>query len=412
MKNTITAVVGSLALVWTSLIGFAVTQAVPVAPGASPGSAPPLHVEGAQLKDSAGKTVILRGVNHHGFVDVPDGAWDPPGKPLFSGMGHWDPPVVKGTLDEYRKSGFNVVRFHTVIDWWKNNPQTYQDRWRTVRYPQPYRQMMKDTVQWAAERGLYVIFDFFAMKNTDGKQSGQESIPWPPYNRYPDVVANQAAFIELWKSVAQELGGCPNVLFELYNEPHGDEKAEAEWFAFCQNALTALRPCTTNVVIVQWDYMCWVNLDYPPPQGTASTLAWVERHPLKGDNLVYGTHLYRNSGGGGPRSVHRTRPSLVNLWDTADVRQGLELALFPHTLRDLKKPVLVTEIGAFVKAQGDDLSHELLWFKNTLAVLNAWNVGYTDWVWRSDEHLDHGALHQGLPNQAGRVFLDALKSSP
>jgi len=167
-----------------------------------------------------------------------------------------------------------------------------------------------------------------------------------------------------------------------------------------------------NVVIVQWDYMCWVNLDYPPPQSVASTLAWVERHPLKGDNLVYGTHLYRNSDGGGPGSVHRTRPSLVNLWETADVRKGLELALFPHTLRDLEKPVLVTEIGAFVKTQGDDLTHELLWFKNTLAVLNAWNVGYTDWVWRSDEHLDHGALHQDLPNQAGRVFLDALKSSP
>src|ERR1017187_9790859 len=99
MKKTITAFVGSVALVWTSLIGFAVAQVVPAVPGAPPGSVSPLHVEGAQLKDSTGKTVILRGVNHHGFVDVPDGAWDPPGKPLFSGMGHWDPTVVKGTLD-------------------------------------------------------------------------------------------------------------------------------------------------------------------------------------------------------------------------------------------------------------------------------------------------------------------------
>ena len=88
MKKTITAFVGSVALVWTSLIGFAVAQVVPAVPGAPPGSVSPLHVEGAQLKDSTGKTVILRGVNHHGFVDVPDGAWDPPGKPLFSGMGH------------------------------------------------------------------------------------------------------------------------------------------------------------------------------------------------------------------------------------------------------------------------------------------------------------------------------------
>jgi len=86
--------------------------------------------------------------------------------------------------------------------------------------------------------------------------------------------------------------------------------------------------------------------------------------------------------------------------------------LFEFDKNRFKKPVLVTEIGAFVKTQGDDRSHELDWFKNMLAVLNAWNVGYTDWVWRSDEHLDHGALHQGHPNPAGRLFLDALNASP
>lgn len=95
----------------------------------------PLHVDGRDLKDPSGKVVLLRGINHHGFLDVPDGSWDAPGAPLYSGMGSWNPAVVKQTLHQFRQLGFNVVRFHTVIDWWKNDVQTYQDSYRNVTYP-------------------------------------------------------------------------------------------------------------------------------------------------------------------------------------------------------------------------------------------------------------------------------------
>jgi hypothetical protein len=103
----------------------------------------------------------------------------------------------------------------------------------------------------------------------------------------------------------------------------------------------------------------------------------------------------------------------VNLWEAQDIRQGLELALFLRTVREIKKPLLVTEVGAYLKYKGpersEEISHELLWFKNTLDTLNRWGVGYIDWAWQSDEHIDHGALHQGRPNQAGQIFLDSLK---
>src|ERR1035441_8468871 len=167
-----------------SLLWLAASCGSPLAAAAAPDSAATaLHVEGAKIKDATGKAILLRGINHHGFVDVPDGAWDAPGKPLFSGIGHWDPAVIKGVLEEYRRLGFNVLRFHTVVEWWKENPQNYKDPWRSVTYSEPYRQMLKDTIRWAGERGLYVVFDFFAMKNTQGKQSGQETLPWPPYNQ-------------------------------------------------------------------------------------------------------------------------------------------------------------------------------------------------------------------------------------
>ena len=368
----------------------------------------PLHVDGRHLHDSSGEIVVLRGVNQHGFLDVPDGSWDAPDEELYAGMGQWRPEVIQGTLDEYYELGFNVVRFHTIVEWWKNNPQAYSDPYRDVTYPKPYRDLMADVVGWAGERGIYVIFDFFALKNIDGVQSGQESLPWAPWGRYPDVVSDRDEFIAIWESVADVLGAYPNVLFELYNEPHGDSAAETEWFEFVAEVLPVVRAHTDNPVVVQWDYMCWVNLDYPPPQYEASTLEWIRQHPLDDPNLVYGTHLYRNSGAGGPGMPHRTEGGLENLWERTDIEQGLNYAEFPRAVGEWNQPLVVTELGAYLSNGGEDREHEVAWLGNTLSVLNSWNIGTVGWAWRSDEQLDHGMLHQGEPNDAGETFLAAL----
>ncbi len=370
--------------------------------------APPLHVEGRHLKDPDGRVVVLRGVNHHGFLDVPDGAWDAPGEALYSGMGRWDPEVVQRTLDDYREYGFNVVRLHTVVDWWKTNPRTYRDPYRRVTYAKAYRGMVEDVVRWAGERGLYVIFDFFALRNVEGVQSGQESLPWPPWGRDPQVIEDRAAFARLWESVAKTLGRHPNALFELYNEPHGDAIAEEDWFRFVGEVLPAMRKHTRNPVIVQWDYMVWVNLDYPPPGHAASTLDWIARHPLDDPNVVYGTHLYRNSGGGGAGSVHRSRGGLVNLWERKNVEAALALAGFPEVLEKLNKPLLVTEIGAWRKGDEEDQAREIQWLKNTLSALNQRGVGYVGWAWQSDRQLGHGMLGENGPNPGGKALWESL----
>ena len=65
--------------------------------------------------------------------------------------------------------------------------------------------------------------------------------------------------------------------------------------------------------------------------------------------------------------------------------------------------------GADLKHPGGEPSHELAWFKNALALLQGCGVGYAGWAWQSDEQLDHGMLHRGIPNQGGRVFIDSLR---
>lgn len=365
----------------------------------------PLHVEGKFLKDPSGRVVVLRGVNHHGFLDVPDGAWDPPGAPLYSGMGRWAPGTIQETLAEFRRLGFNVVRFHTVVEWWKKDPSAYRDPYRNVTYDRSYRDMMEDTIRWAGEAGLYVIFDFFAMKNVDGRQSGQESLPWPPWGRHPDVVGNRGEFVGLWESVAKRLGRHPNVLFELYNEPHGDAAASEEWFRFVREVLPVIRAHSANLVIVQWDYMAWVNLDFPPPGIGASSLGWIAAHPLDDPHVVYSTHLYRNSGAGGGGSVHRGAGEKTNPWEGPDLEEGLRLMGFDS----LQRPLLVTEIGAYLRGGAEDRGREVEWLRNVLALLDARDIGWMGWGWASEEQIDHGMLYKGQPNDAGQVLIERMK---
>jgi len=368
-----------------------------------------LHTEGRWLKDATGKTVVLRGVNKPGYVDVPDGWWNKPGGSLFSGIGTWNPAAVGANLDEMRKWG-NVIRFHTCIQWWKDNPSNYRDQYRDVNYPKPYREMLKDVIAWAGERGFYVILDFYNMK----QGSDQEAMPWPPFADHRDVVADRDEFVRLWAGIGKELSGFPHVLFELYNEPHGDDKAEAEWFVFTQEAIDAIRAVSDGIIVVQWDYGCWANLDYPPPKNPASTMDWVEKHPLKGENILYSTHLYRTSGGGGGGMVHRTEGGMVSCWKRDDIVKALELTGVHRVA--LEKPLIVGELGANVRFKGEESHRELEWFGNLLSILNDWQVGYCGWAWDPEKHLMHGMLKDGNffggPNEAGKVFLRAVARRP
>lgn len=375
------------------------------------GMTSPLHVEGADIKDSTGRVVTLRGVNWWHYVYSMDGDWGPAGRTPPMLRAEWNPDAVKARLDELRRTGFNVVRFHTLVDWWKQNPESRWMLWHTVKYPEPYRAMLRDTIRWAAERNLYIIFDFYGMKTRYGFNTGQEAMPWPPYNRYPNVIGSREEFLELWLSVARELGGLPNVLFESFNEPHGDAEARGEWLDFAQQAVTALRAVTPNPIIVQWDYCSWVVLGPPSPRLAGSTLSWIDQHPMHGDNIIYGTHLYRTTGGPpqSPGMVNRFNHGFVRLWDRSDVDRALKLIGFHHVLHELNHPILVTEIGASVDQKpADEEDHELAWFGNTLAALNDQHVGYVGWVWASDKGLIHRMLKNGAPNEAGEIFLSAL----
>lgn len=357
-----------------------------------------LHVDGRYLKDAWNRTVVLRGVNKGGFVDSPNGWWNPEGGGIYSGFGVWNPDAVKYNLDKMKEWGLNVLRMHTVIEWWINDTSNY-------------RQHIKDVITWAGERGIYVIFEPYSIRG------GSDAVPYgllyAPYATDPEdqaIMPNRQAFVDYWRSVANELKSYPNVLFEIQNEPHGNDTVRDEYFAMAQEVINAIRDTgATQIIIVQWGYSIWCNLDYPPPTNTASTMDWVEQYPLNDSlsNIVYSFHIYRGN-------FHRTEPTRVNVWTYDELKLGYQYCLVDYVLNNLNKPVLCGEIGANMWQTGEELEHELDFLSNSLTIFNKWEMSYLVWVWDVPEHLRHGVLEltDGKwycnPNQAGQILINKI----
>lgn len=347
----------------------------------------PLHTEGRYIKNSSNRTIILRGVNQEGFLDHPNGWWNPEGGGYSSGLGVWNPETVKYNLNAMKSWGLNVLRIHTNIQWWK-----YDDS--------SYRQHIKDTITWAGEIGMYVIFEPYAVTGADHRE-----VPWPPYipESQWDIVPDEQAFVTYWASVATELKDYSNVLFEIYNEPHGNTTVRDVFFDITQQCIDAIRAVgADNIIIVQWGYGIYVNLSFP---GDYGSMNWVEQYPLidPQDNIVYSFHNYRGD-------FHRTDPTRVNVWEYDDIKAALQYCLVEYVLNNLSKPVLVGEIGANMWFTGDALIEELAYFNNSLTIYDEWNMSYLAWVWTIPAHMRYGLLQNDAawlppPNKAGEILI-------
>ncbi len=348
----------------------------------------PLHVEGRYIKNSLGQTVLLRGVNQAGMLDDPDGWWNPEGGTIYSGLGNWNPDAVKYNLDCMKEWNVNVLRLLLTVEWWKTNESNY-------------RQHVKDTIAWAGERRIYVLIVFWNVKGN----GDQDPLPFPPYSLSGSetTIANVNDFVDNWHSVAQELSSYPNVLFELWNEPHGDPFARQAWFDATQDCITSIRSTgSQQIIVVQWDYGIWVNLDYP--SSPYSSMNWVENYPLNDPlgNIVFSMHMYRGN-------IHSTVPERVNSWEYDDLKEGHELCFVPHVLYNLSKPILIGEIGADMWCTGEELEHELAYYNNSLTIYNEWEIGYIGWVWTVPAHMRHGLLQNDHwcppPTQSGEILI-------
>ena len=355
-----------------------------------------LYTQGRYIKETAtGNTIILRGVNQAGFLDRANGWWNPEGGGYTSGLGIWNPDAVKYNLDGMKRWGCNVLRLHTTIQWWLENTNNY-------------RQHIRDVITWAGERGIYVIFEPYSVMG-----GTQHPLPFPPYipTEQEAIIPSEQAFIDYWTNVANELKDLPNVLFELYNEPHYNSGAKQAYFRVAQDCINAIRATGADqLIIIQWGYGIWVNMDWP--EASKASMDWVEDYPLNDplNNIVYSFHNYRGD-------FHRTTPTRVNVWEYDDIKSALQACMVDYVLNTLNKPVLCGEIGANMWETGEALTRELAYFSNSLTIYNEWDLSYIAWIWTIPAHMKHGLLQNGYvwlppPTASGDVLIEAIGVAP
>ncbi|THV36357.1 cellulase family glycosylhydrolase [Glycomyces buryatensis] len=311
-----------------------------------------LQVEGNQLVNEAGETVILNGFNRTGtewpcihgwgFIDGPsdDAAIDL--------MASWEPNTIRVPMNQQCWLGYG----ETVPEWTGEN----------------YRAFIEDWVTRLTDAGIYVVLDLHWSSPGTEPAEGQQKMA--DADNSPDF----------WASVAERFKDNPAVLYDLYNEPH--DISDECWRDGCtvdgweaagmQDLIDAVRSTgATQPVIVTcngWGNGCGGYLDYRPtdPEG----------------NLVASVHVYEETG-----------CNLQECWD-ADVAP------------------IAAEVPTFFGEFGDaGCNHD--WSDLLIDWADSHDIGWTAWSWYPNCDMP-GLISDwdGTPTGYGEGIKEALANRP
>jgi hypothetical protein len=225
------------------------------------GALPPLHVEGPNIKDPNGKTIVLRG------FDVPDLGTLYGSGPDASGItGRIDKALASGLtghvvrLAVYPRTTFNSgYPFYSPIPFPVGQAAPmgmHQD----ISQADYVAKLLKPAVDYALQNKLYAIIDYHQIDDASG-QSGMDAVTF-------------------WQYVAPLFASYDNVIFEPFNEPVDTKSSWATFKTTVQTFVDAIRAAAPNNLIV----VPSMNWDQKPGDAASS--------PPSGSNFVYAAHVY------------------------------------------------------------------------------------------------------------------------
>jgi hypothetical protein len=316
-----------------------------------------LHVSGNKILNSGNSTLRLRGVDYTYFMDTPDGSWMD-----AAGTIHWDStPSVRDNfntvwigqfLDGMASWHVNCIRVFITIQFWTQDTLQYKSN---VKY----------FIEQCGSRGIYIIYVPWRVSSSTSELFG--ALPYPPYAQGSSadtaIIGSATAFVNYWSSVANELKGYNNVVFELWNEPgwyYGQAGVDS-WFSTTQLCINAIRATgATNLIDIEFDG----PPTYIVSSGWVQDWSWVNSYPLTGGNLIYDMHIYHE---GANNYAYYTLADCTT-WLT---RAG-EFSMAQQ------KPLMAGEFGCnmWANEQGRSQTQENTWFDNTMTLLDQYGIGY------------------------------------
>ena len=385
-----------------------------------------LHVNGNQILDSNGKTVILKGIGRAGDIESASGIWGGPGGFLASFGLKWlnvneSIPAIDATLQCYQQVWhINMIRVFITVDWyWQDNVTPSMEDPENYPYlttPISYQNYIKTVVEEAAKYGLYVDLCPYQLVSfyRDTNRAGAQGLPLCGWDNQSTAFLSKTGYDEqtfwsqFWTLLSSNLKNYPNVIYEAWNEPQldGAEPVPAPYLTYLSTMYNSVHTVTTqNLIFMQWE------AGYIPYYNNLSWCKQINQAIPNNQNIVYTTHAYRHS------------PFFNSQWATTPdgVLTQLKTAL---DSMQVNAPLLINEAGSCMQyVSADDKQNELNWFSSLTGAAKTLGVGLTAYYWLSDDDL--GPVYSGLallsgiwninattpePNQMGKIFLNYLAS--
>jgi hypothetical protein len=300
------------------------------------------------IKDASGNIVYLRGVDKTDFLTDSTGN--------FGSIGVWSQATMQADVNKMKSHGFNIIRVLVNMNWMLTNSR---QNWNG-QGNRGFVDCLKDYVAYAETQGIYILLVPWQILGASGPggsgQSGGETDPWGI-----SPISTIADFVNWWGTVATTFAPYSNMLYDLWNEYHGDYDT---WLgsgatSAVAQATTRIRTITQSPVIVQNGYAG--GIDWVPGE-------WSWLGPLR--NIVISQHIYRVSTFSGfQSSTSKTQIANVlnNTW-------GYDSVVGHY-------PLIIGELGAYIGGAWGDNAAEQTWHQNLLSLLNDWGVSYAEWIW-------------------------------
>jgi Cellulase (glycosyl hydrolase family 5) len=356
---------------------------------------PRLHVNGNRILDAYDNTIVLRGVNKNQYEAHPGGYWN---GIYVDSLSQWSESDCLAELSAIKSWGANVIRCHQAVDFWLYNVGDH-------------RQLIQNMLRAASSKGIYVIYDGYAVQDYYNGQT-QDPLPYPPYstsNNAASVIPDQQTFVSYWTSIASTLKDYPNVIFEIWNEPYGGEgqdgtAAKQSFFAVTQQCINAIRATgAQNLIIAQWDMSACANVKYGVIGEGMNWISQANYNDTTG-NLVYSTHLYWNS------IINATTGNILNYYSYSysDIDLAFEQMGYYSTAQ--MHPLIIGEFGCNLAFTENDLARQFDAYTNELELLTKHGISYCAFWW--GQFNVYRLLSTGapdfIPNQAGTILKSYL----
>jgi endoglucanase len=329
---------------------------------AGPETAVPLHTDGGNIVDAAGKPVTLTGVNWFGFET---GTFAPDG--LYTRN-------YKSMLDQIVASGFNAIRlpYSNALFRAGNTPNINYQVNPDLKGLQGLA-LMDKIINAATARGLMVILD---QHRPD--QYAQSDLP-------ASGSLSEQQWIDDWVMLAQHYRNNPLVIgADLHNEPHGEAtwgtgNPQTDWRLMAEKAGDAVLQANPNWLIFVEGIDNFDGHSY----WWGGDLAGAKRYPVQlsvPNHLVYEAHDY------GPGVSYQTWFGAKNFPDNLP---GIWERNWAYLKDQGIAPVLLGEFGG--QSMGSDT--EGTWQTTLISFLKQHGIGYTYWSWNPDSGDTGGILN-------------------